>query len=83
MKTASIRQVRHDFSRVLDWVADGEPVEVTKRGKVVAVIQPPARKKNVKARWPGFEARLHDIYGSRSLTAGEAAASLTASRGER
>lgn len=41
MKTATIRQIRHDFSTVLGWVEEGEQVEVSKRGKVVAMITPP------------------------------------------
>ena len=34
MKTASIRQVRHDLNTVLDWTDAGEQVEISKRGKV-------------------------------------------------
>ena len=42
MKTATIRQVRHDFGTVLDWVGEGEQVEISKRGKIVALLSPPA-----------------------------------------
>ena len=41
MKTATVRQVRHDFGTVLNWVQEGEQVEVSKRGKIVALITPP------------------------------------------
>lgn len=47
MKTATIRQIRHDFSTVLSWVEDGEQVEVNKRGKIVALITPPPASKAV------------------------------------
>ena len=30
MKTATIRQIRHDFGTVLNWVEDGEQVKVSK-----------------------------------------------------
>lgn len=36
MKTATIRQVRHDFSTVLTWVAAGEEVTVLNRTRPVA-----------------------------------------------
>ncbi len=41
MKTATIRQVRHDFRTVLSWVSDGEEVTVLNRTRPVARICPP------------------------------------------
>jgi antitoxin (DNA-binding transcriptional repressor) of toxin-antitoxin stability system len=35
MKTASVRDIRHDFGRVLSWIADGEKVDITKRRRVM------------------------------------------------
>ena len=68
MKTATIRQIRHDFSTVLNWVEDGEQVEVSKRGKVVALItQPPATKPALARKRPDFAARLKRIYGDKVL----------------
>lgn len=69
MKTATIRQIRHDFSTVLDWIEDGEQVEVSKRGKIVALITPPPppKPKRPKKR-PDFAARLKRIYGDKVLT---------------
>ena len=59
MKTATIRQVRHDFSTVLDWVGEGEQVEISKRGKVVALLSPPPAVKPPRARKrPDLAARL-------------------------
>lgn len=46
MKTASIREVRHDFGRILEWVTNGEEVAITKRCEIVARLLPVARKKN-------------------------------------
>jgi len=67
MKTATIRQVRHDFSTVLNWVEEGERVNVTKRGKVVATISPPASDKRGPKKRPDFAARLKRIYGDKIL----------------
>jgi prevent-host-death family protein len=57
MKTATVREIRHDFGRVLNWVEDGEQVEITKRRRVVARLVP-VRAKAKKIEWPDFQARL-------------------------
>ena len=61
MKTASIREIRHDFGKVLNWVEDGERVEITKRRRVVAMLVP-VKAKTKKLEWPDFEARRKKIF---------------------
>jgi antitoxin (DNA-binding transcriptional repressor) of toxin-antitoxin stability system len=68
MKTATVRQVRHDFGSVLNWIEEGEQVEISKRGKIVAVISPPLVKKSRPKKRPDFAARLRRIYGDKVLT---------------
>jgi antitoxin (DNA-binding transcriptional repressor) of toxin-antitoxin stability system len=71
MKRASIRQVRHDFNTVLDWIDAGEQVEISKRGKVVALLAPPPPVKASRSRKrPDFGARLKMRDGGRVLSAG-------------
>jgi prevent-host-death family protein len=70
MKSATVRQLRHDFGTVLNWVEEGEPVEISKRGKVVALITPPpppARSHSKKR--PDFAARLKLRDGDRVIPA--------------
>lgn len=70
MKTATIRQVRHDFGTVLDWIGEGEQVEISKRGKIVALLSPPAAVKLLRARKrPDLAARLKMRDGGRVITA--------------
>ncbi len=70
MKTATIRQVRHDFGTVLDWVGEGEQVEISKHGKVVALLSPPPSAKPPCARKrPDLAARLKMRDGSRVIPA--------------
>jgi antitoxin (DNA-binding transcriptional repressor) of toxin-antitoxin stability system len=65
VKTTTIRELKHDTTTVLSWVADGETVELHRRGEPVALISPPQRRARV-AR-PDFAARLRGIYGRKVL----------------
>lgn len=69
MRTATIRQIRHDFTTVLNWVEEGEEVEISKRGKIVALITAPPKRKAVRPKpRPDFAARLKRIYGDKALS---------------
>jgi antitoxin (DNA-binding transcriptional repressor) of toxin-antitoxin stability system len=68
MKTANVRQLRHDFGSVLDWIADGQQVEIVKKGKVIALLSPPPPPAKPKPfKLPDFAARRKRIFGSRVL----------------
>ncbi len=68
MRTATIRQVRHDFGSVLEWVQEGEVVEIHKYGKIVAVLSPPGRTKLLKKKArPDFAERFKKLYGDKRL----------------
>lgn len=57
MKTATVADLRNDFSRVARWIADGEAVRITKRGRHFATLAP-AEKKKAIVPWPDMDARL-------------------------
>jgi prevent-host-death family protein len=67
MKTASIREVRHDFSRVLEWVAAGEEVAITRRRETVARLVPARRRKAGRGRMPEVTARLQKVFGRKVI----------------
>ena len=67
MRTASIRQVRHDFSRVLEWFANGEEVAITRRRETVARLLPARRKSVAGARMPDVSARLRKVFGRKVI----------------
>ena len=67
MKTTNIRELKHATSTVLQWVEQGESVEITRRNKVVAVISPPPPAHPKKIVLPNYEARLTAIFGDRIL----------------
>ena len=63
MKTANVRQLRHAFGDVMDWISEGEQVEIVKKGKVVALLSPPPASEPKKVKLPDFEARRRRIFG--------------------
>ena len=64
MKTATVRELRHHFGNVLAWVQEGELVEIIKRGKPVAVMSRPAKRKpRKKIQWPDLVARTKSYCG--------------------
>ena len=79
MKTTTIRELRHDTTAVLAWVARGESVEVQRRGEPVAVLSPKRRPARIVR--PDFLARLRTIYGNKVLPS-TATDLVSESRGE-
>lgn len=63
MKTASVRDLRQDFGRILAWVEEGEEVAITKRRQAVARLIPWPEKKAVKKPMPDLAARLKRVFG--------------------
>lgn len=74
MKTATIRDLRNRFPRVAAWIAEGEPVEITKAGKLFARLVPPTPIKKPKLVKPDIMARLKETWGDRVFSTKEVAA---------
>ena len=52
MKTATVRDLRTHYSRLLAWIAAGEEITITQRGKPVARLSPaPASVELEKVDW--------------------------------
>ena len=85
MKTASVADLRNRFPSVFRWIEEGETVELTKRGRIVARIVPAPPAKPRKFKVPDFAAIRREILGddlaSRMLTPEESA--FIRDRGER
>ena len=67
MKTASVRDLRQDFARVLAWVQAGEEVAITRRRQAVARLTPLPHRKPVKRSMPDLAARLTKVFGQRVI----------------
>jgi antitoxin (DNA-binding transcriptional repressor) of toxin-antitoxin stability system len=74
MKTATIRDLRNCFARVSAWIENGEPVEITKGGKVFARLVPATGSAPGKPVKPDILKRLKKTWGSRVFSAKEVAA---------
>ncbi|HRQ89231.1 MAG TPA: type II toxin-antitoxin system Phd/YefM family antitoxin [Bacteroidia bacterium] len=71
MKTLTVRDLRYDFAKVEEWLADGEEIEITKHGNPVAKLSPPGGKQasvfdaDEHRRW------LKETWGDRVFSAEE------------
>jgi antitoxin (DNA-binding transcriptional repressor) of toxin-antitoxin stability system len=63
MQIVTVQQVRRSLKSVLVLVEQGEGVQITKRGEVVAVISPPPPLKLRRPKKKDFMARFARIYG--------------------
>ena len=63
MKTATVREVQHNFTKILRWIEDGEVVVITRHKRVVANLVPSAPK-DPKTHWPDFTKRMKAIWGN-------------------
>jgi antitoxin (DNA-binding transcriptional repressor) of toxin-antitoxin stability system len=73
MKTATVRDLRNNFSRLEAWLAEGETVEIRKRGETIAELRNPSRRKKAEPAMPDFMARMRKIWKGRVFTAEEVA----------
>ena len=63
MKTATVRDVQHNLSKILRWIEDGEVVVITRHKRVVANLVPSAPKSRT-IDWPDFTERMKAIWGN-------------------
>jgi antitoxin (DNA-binding transcriptional repressor) of toxin-antitoxin stability system len=82
MKTATVRDLRNHFPRVAAWIEEGEPVEITRAGKVFARLLPAAPPKPRRFKMPDVMARLNGTFGTKCYDGDDLARGLAASRGD-
>ena len=80
MKSTTVRELRNNYSQVLKWVAKGEEVEVTRRGKPVAKVVPVASASPAEVDWSKSSALNRQAWTT-VLTAKQSAAVLADSQG--
>ncbi len=83
MKTATVRDLRNHFARIAGWIQQGEPVEITKAGKLFARLVPAAPEKPRRFKMPDILARLRANFGDKVYDADELQSLIQDSRGDR
>ena len=67
MKTASVRELRQDFPRLLEWINAGEEIAITKRNRAVARLVP-YKQRRVHKKLPDIGARLKRVFGRKVIS---------------
>jgi antitoxin (DNA-binding transcriptional repressor) of toxin-antitoxin stability system len=67
MKTASVREVRNQFSKISAWLENGETVQILKRGKPVGRIIPEQHKQVLLGAMEGTGSLPSDLESSIDL----------------
>jgi prevent-host-death family protein len=80
MKSTTVRELRNHYSKVLKWVAKGEEVQITRRGKVVAKVVPATPSGPTEVDW-SKSAAFNQAPWPQVLSAEQSAAILAESQG--
>ncbi|MDD5200415.1 MAG: hypothetical protein PHC88_11510 [Terrimicrobiaceae bacterium] len=81
MKSATVADLRNNFSRVSRWIEDGEAVRITRRGRTFATLNP-SRRKTKQIEWPDLGARLDRMFPGGPPPGKPASEIVSESRGE-
>jgi prevent-host-death family protein len=81
MKTASVRDLRQNFPRILEWIDSGEEVTITKRNRSVARLVPCSKQSKAKRKMPDIAARLRQVFGETVIPDAAMEALMDANRG--
>ncbi len=82
MKTATVRELRNEYSKLLRWIDAGEEIAISRRGIIVARLIPEKQRPRRKVDWTASAALRRDRCGSQRLTAAQTALVLTESQGK-
>lgn len=73
MKTATVRDLRNHYTKLLAWIAAGEEIIITQRGKSIARLTPERGTDSSKVDWSGSAAVTRDRSGEKVLSAADSA----------
>jgi antitoxin (DNA-binding transcriptional repressor) of toxin-antitoxin stability system len=67
MKTASVRDLRRDFPRILGWVKTGAEVVIAMRRQVGAKLIPWPQERAARCPMPDIGTRLKKVFGAKII----------------
>jgi len=73
MKSATVRDLRNQYSKLLGWIGAGEEIVITQRGKTIARLVPEHPSGAGKVDWAQSPAVKRDRSGEKVLPAQESA----------
>jgi len=82
MKTATVRDLRNQYTSILRWISAGEDVLITQRGVVIARLSPETSKEATAVNWSESPEVLRDRSAETILTAGQSADILAEAGGK-
>jgi len=82
MKTATVRELRNEFSKLETWLGEGQEIRIEKKGKTIAILKPSRTEEGTIPR-PDFMARLRENWGDRVFTEEEVREMREAELGDR
>ena len=65
MKTATVRDLRHNFAKIEAWLNEGEEICIEKRGEPIAKLSAMTSAGKEPLQMPDFAARRRAIWGDR------------------
>jgi len=65
MKTATVRDLRNNFSKLEAWLGEGEEIRIEKRGKPIAFLSATRRAGKTRIAKPDWAARRRAIWGGK------------------
>ncbi len=81
MKTATVRDLRTKFPVLARWLADGQQIDITRRGRVIARLSPPGNGATAPVKKPDMMKQLREIYGDYVMPEEEVKAIFDHNRG--
>jgi prevent-host-death family protein len=82
MRTATVRDLRNHYTKLLDWLSAGEAIIITQRGKSVARLIPEPTSALCKVDWSQSPAVKRNRKGVRKLSAQESASLIAEAGGK-
>jgi antitoxin (DNA-binding transcriptional repressor) of toxin-antitoxin stability system len=68
MKTASVRELRQNFPRIMGWLDEGSEIEITHRRQAIAKLVPLRKPAPARKKMPDLMKRLNKVFGDRTIS---------------
>lgn len=82
MKTATVRDLRNHYTSLLRWIAAGEEVVITQKGRAVARLMPLGSAASSAINWADSPEVKRDRASETQLAAAESATLLAEAGGQ-